>query len=100
MGLGWHHLGACGRLGDGRLGGGDGAAVGAVPWVLLLGSDGHHEETQQEADPEMSGPGGMVARQHGRFLTMKMQWNGVLLYHEALSVMKIAFKQLGTLVFG
>ena len=83
-------------LGHGRLGDGDGAAVGIVPWVLLLGGDGHHEETQEEeANPEMSRPGGMMARQHGGLLTMKMQWNGVLLYHEALSVMKIAFKQLG-----
>ena len=54
LGLGCHYRG-------GRLGGG--AAVG-VPRVLLLGSDGHHEETQQEADPEMSGPWGMGARQH------------------------------------
>ena len=79
--LGWHHRGVLGH-GRGRRGRRRrrrGWGVGVIPCVLLLGSDGHHEETQQEADPEMSGPGGMMARQHGGFLTMKMQWNGVLL---------------------
>ena len=89
--IGWHHRGGGWRLG---------AAVRVIPWVLLLGGDGHHEETQkEEANPEMSGPGGMMARQHGGLLTKKMQRNGVLIYHEALSVMKIAFK-LGTFIFG
>ena len=70
LGLGWRHRGGGWRLG---------AAVGVVQWVLLLGGDGHHEETQEEeANPEMSGPGGMVARQHGGLLTKKMKRNGVL----------------------
>ena len=80
VGLGWHHRGDR-LLCHGRLG--DRAAVRVVPWGhqvlwLLLGCDGNHEETQEEANPEMSGPGGMVARQHGGLLTKKMKRNGVL----------------------
>ena len=79
VGLGWHwHHRGDRLLCHGRL---------VVPWGhqvlwLLLGSDGNHEETQEEANPEMSGPGGMVARQHGGWWVTDyedaMEWRPII----------------------